>query len=149
MKYLNLGAELYQSEPCMTASDAQGWTWFKLVSYCHQQMNGGKIACAEDWPERHWLRIGVERAVVMADSPLWHFSGLILHVHFYNQERENAYKKTIADGKKGARKRWGGNRTPNRVPTRTPNRVEIGLRMRKKERKKELPRANGQIAHTP
>ncbi len=126
----------------MTATDAQGWTWFKLVSYCHQQMNGGKILNCNDWPERHWLCLGIDKSVVLLDSPLWHFTGLVLYVHFYNQERENAYKKTISDGKKGARKRWGKNGKPNGHPIGKPNRVEIGLNMRKKERKKEYHSEN-------
>lgn len=106
----------------MRATDAQGWTWFKLLSYCHQQMNEGKIADCADWPENFWLNIGVKKAVILEDSPLWHFSGLILHVHFYDKAREAGYKEQIAGGKKGAKSRW-----KKRVKNGLPIGLPIGL----------------------
>lgn len=107
MKYLNLLTALHNGEPCMRATNEQLGTWFHLVSYCHEQMNGGTIIGCKDWPDQMWARIAnTTGSFIAQECPLWHFSGVALLVEHYNLDAENAYRKKQRMGRLYVERRW-------------------------------------------
>lgn len=111
MKYLNLLVALRNDNTLMRASLEQIGAWFLLVSYCHDQMNGGMIVGCQEWPDSIWQRVANTTGAFMAqDSPLWHFSGVALFVHHYDQQAEDAYKRKQRMGKVYIERRWAAQR---------------------------------------
>jgi len=106
VKYLNLSSSFAEEERAMRADDAQGWTWFKLISYCTRRMNGGRIADCRGWPVRLWAQLGVCKSVVDAGSPLWVFEGDALKIHGYDRAQEEKYRHRKVTGKRNVQKRW-------------------------------------------
>lgn len=111
MKYLNLPTALCRDEQILRATPEQIGIWFLLLAYCHEQMNGGAIKHCHEWPDAMWQRIaGTTAAVIGQDAPLWHWSSMVLCIHHYNQEAEDAYRKKQRMGKVYVERRWQAER---------------------------------------
>lgn len=107
MKFLNLPTSLTTGESFLRATNDQIGVWFQLISYCHAQMNGGAIKCCHEWPDAMWQRIaGTTAAFIASESPLWHFSSMVLVIHHYDQEAEEAYRKKQRMGRIYVERRW-------------------------------------------
>lgn len=111
MKYLNLPVSLSHDAMILRSTPEQIGVWFLLIAYCHAQMNGGCIKCCHEWPDEMWQRIAGTRAAVIAqDSPLWHFSSMVLIIHHYDQEAEDSYRKKQRMGRVYIERRWAAHR---------------------------------------
>ncbi len=143
MKYLNASSSVDQHELAMRATLEQLGAWVILQCFCHRQMNGGKITNCHDWPDETWQRLGLTRAIMHSESPLWHFSkataNTTLVVHIYDVKAEDAYKKKQRLGKVYADKRWQKTQEKkivkisdeNGSPIGSPNGSAMGHPMRK------------------
>ena len=143
MAYLNLSSSCDQDPRMMGATPAQVGTWFFLQCYCHRQANGGRIIHCREWPLEAWQRLGIDRATVLSESPLWHFFGPdrnTLIVHLYNVEKEATFKRKQKMGKFYAAKRWHkkiskSEPVGNGLPIESPNGSKMGHPMREEGRK--------------
>jgi len=107
MKYLNLPVSIGRDESMMRSTPAQIGVWFQLITYCHEQMNGGVIKCCHEWPDAMWQRIANTTASFIAnESPLWHFSSMVLVIHHYDTKAEDAYRKKQEMGRIYVERRW-------------------------------------------
>ena len=58
-----------------------------------------------------WERVAGTTALTIAEpSPLWHFSSMVLVIHHYNREAEDAYKKKQRMGRVYIERRWQAER---------------------------------------
>lgn len=118
-----------ESERFLSATSDQISTWLFLHAFCSKQLNGGTIEGAGALPERFWNRHGIDRKMILEESPLWSWTDGNLSVEPYDIDGQTLYQKKVLGGGKGAEKRWKGteNRTPNSSENRTPNRPNLTL----------------------
>lgn len=127
MKYLNLYASLGRHPSMLQATNEQSGVWFKLICYCHEQMNSGVIQCCHDWPDRTWAAVaGTTAAFVAQESPLWHMSAMVMVVHHYNVDAETAYKRKQEMGRIYIERRWNANREKNIIKITSSNSKKSG-----------------------
>lgn len=111
MKYLNLAVATGQSDEILSSTAEQIGVWFSLQCYCHGQMNGGCIINCQDWTDDKWCRIaGASGLIIRTDSPLWHWTPMMLVVHLYDSIAEEAYRKKQRMGKIYIERRWSAER---------------------------------------
>lgn len=111
MKYLNLPVALGRDESVLRSTPEQIGIWFMLQIYCHDQMNGGIIQCCHEWPDSMWQRIaGTTASVIASESPLWHFSSMVMAVHHYDLQAEESYRKKQRMGRIYIERRWAAQR---------------------------------------
>lgn len=107
MKYINLAVAIMDGPDFGIASPEQVGTWLWLLRYCHSQENYGKIEDCKRWPERLWIKLGLASgAIVLADSPLWHWQGTTLVVHHYNKDQQDRYHRMVRQRKDAIASRW-------------------------------------------
>lgn len=133
MNYFSLDVGTLSQPQFLGAPEAILGTWLKLVRFCAQAVNGGKILGAGAWDERLWLiTCGCPLASVKVESALWKWDGNDLSVSDYPAWSENQFKLSSEGGSKGNLLRWGPkkqapNGPPNRgathPPSQAPNRL--------------------------
>jgi hypothetical protein len=124
MKFFAVQNQDLESERFLAASNDQIATWVFAHGLCSKQCNGGVIANAAGLPERFWNRHGIDKAMLLAPSPLWDWVGEDLHLEFYDIDGQTIYQKKVEGGRKGGRNRQPSNtpeRSLNSSPNRTPN----------------------------
>lgn len=135
MKYLNLSSSVNAEDAMLRATHEQKGIWLDLICYCHVQMNNGIIKCCHEWTDSMWQRVaGINAVTVKSDSPLWHWSSMVLVIHFYDSRAEAAYKRRQKLGREFAEKRWSASRekkiinlrVKNGSPIESPNRSSNG-----------------------
>lgn len=109
--FICLPVALSRDESMLRATPEQIGVWFLLISYCHEQMNGGMVKCCHEWPDCMWQRIaGTTAAAIAQESPLWHFSSMVLVIHHYDQQAEDSYRKKQRMGRIYVERRWAAER---------------------------------------
>lgn len=98
-----------------SATLEQVGAWYFLQSYCHEQENSGTIPDCKTWPDRMWHRIiGVSSAaILLADSPLWHWRGMSLIVKHYNRDEQEKHSRMVLQRKAAIRARWDRRKPKN------------------------------------
>lgn len=120
MTYLNGSPAILRSPEYMRATLDQRAVWFSLWCYCHEMTNGGKIVDCKQWTDSMWYGIQVTPSIVLCDSPLWRFSGLVLLVYFYDTEAERVFIKKTRMGREYALRRWEKQNAPKPVADGSP-----------------------------
>ncbi len=112
MKYLNLIAAISQDAMLIKSTDTEVGIWFRLICYCHQQMNGGSIQDCKEWTDDMWMRAaGIKAESVSADTQLWHYNAMgWLIIHHYDLASEEAYRRKQRMGKVYIERRWQAER---------------------------------------
>lgn len=102
----------------LKASDREVGTWFRLLCYCTQQMNGGAIQNCRDWTDDMWMRAaGIRAAAVVKDGHLWHYTAMgWLVVHLYDTKSEETYRRKQKLGRAFADARWHKLRQKKIIP---------------------------------
>lgn len=107
MLFLNLSAEIL-NQPELAGLDAAAFgVWTRVVFYCVQQENGGRVAGARKWPERAFLAAfnvsATEMDCAAAGGAAVRWDGDDLVVACYPHETVDALDVSRATGAKGGR----------------------------------------------
>jgi hypothetical protein len=107
MQWLNVELALLRGPELSTATPAELGVWLKLTAYCAANENGGLIAGAATWNDRHWLiRCGVTGKEVAGVTNLLKTEGNDIRVAFYPSEKEEEVKRNRENGKRGGRPKY-------------------------------------------
>jgi hypothetical protein len=109
MKWLNFEIPRMRSEPFAGATNEQLGTWLRLIIFCCEQENDGVIPFCANWSDRQWSTCaGLEKAEVLAPSPLWLFreNGSLYVSNFPHEKLTEIVHKRIAANRTNE-KRWG------------------------------------------
>ncbi len=107
MEYFKINVADLDSVEFRGATPIQHSAWLVLMRYCAGQENDGRILDAATWNARRWSHVvGLQRKVIMAESPLWWFDGNDLVVRFYPLQSQEAYHAKSDNARKAVEARW-------------------------------------------
>lgn len=104
VNWLNIRTEKLRSPDVVKASHVALATWLRVITYCVEQENGGRIVGGADWNDRMWLMTcGVDAIEVAGASPLLRREGADILVSMYPSEKEKEVRKNRTSSAKGGR----------------------------------------------
>ena len=104
MKYIGISLDFLESVEMVQAKPLHIATWLKLNTFCAKKENGGRIVDAARMDSRTMLIIvGVDKKVVMRNSPLWSWDGADLILFGYNTDNESRVRTNRENGRLGGR----------------------------------------------
>lgn len=90
--------EFIGSEPVHRA------TWLCLMLYCAEHETGGRIPDCSSWGDRRWMQtVGVTKAEIRLETPLYSFLGTDLVVWGYDPKYENVIRAKREGGRIGGK----------------------------------------------
>lgn len=120
MQWFNLHIPLLKSDEFSEAEPWEVGVWLRLMAYCCDQENGGKILGCSDWSEKKWLiTCGVEKEDLQKPSQLWTWAVAqpgVLWVHSYPGSVEDRVRKARYAAQKG-----GQSKNPKRAAASAEN----------------------------
>ena len=105
MNWLNLEIRFAQDRPVAGAETLDVGIWIRILFYCGEIENGGRITGARLWNSCEWIRVvGITEEEVHREAPgLWKFVGDDLVVDGYPTDQEEKVKANRENGKLGGR----------------------------------------------
>lgn len=104
MNWLNLRTEQLRSPTVAQASHEALATWLRVITYCCEQENGGRITGAAQWGDRAWMvACGVSALEVAGATPLLSREGEDILVSMYPLDKQKEVAKDRLNGKRGGR----------------------------------------------
>jgi len=108
MEWINIEIKTLEQPEFRRVKPAIGWTWIRLLAYCHRNENGGKIVAAKHWRKRDWIIcVGISQKSISSGSLLWRWEGDDLIVKGYPVQKEREVIAKRLGGVKGSKSRWG------------------------------------------
>lgn len=105
MQWFNLHIPLLKSDEFLDAELWEIGVWIRLMCYCCEQENGGKILGCSDWSDKKWLlACSIQKSDLERPSKLWTWASAqpgVLWVHSYPGSVEDQVRKNRYAGKKG------------------------------------------------
>ncbi len=81
-------------------------TWLRVLAYCCEQENGGRIVGAADWNDRAWMIAGGVTTLDVAGAvPLLSRDGKDIIVSMYPNEKQKEVEKNRVSASKGGSKK--------------------------------------------
>jgi hypothetical protein len=128
MDWINLHTPRLCSDAFIEAPAAALGTWLRVLKYCVEQENSGRIVGAESWSARKWLQVcAVSRREVLAASPLLVAENGDIVVLDYPLDRQSRAQTNRVNGGRGGQARTqaksqaarlnGAKRNPSGNPT--------------------------------
>lgn len=105
MKWLNLLIRFGRERALAGAESLDAGIWIKILLYCGDIENGGRIKGARLWKSCEWPRVvGPSEEEIHREAPgLWKFVGDDLVVEGYPSDQEKKVKANRENGKLGGR----------------------------------------------
>ena len=88
MHWFNVYLPNFRTEPYTDATPDQYGTFWRLIAFCIEQENYGRIAGATKWSERKWLLTIGGEGPGKENSPLWEWRDGDLHIHGYPNKQQ-------------------------------------------------------------
>ncbi len=109
MEWLNLHlAKQVRSPQAIGSSPAEFGTWVRLLAYCAEQENGGRVVGGAQWKDRQWQQAcAITRREIQAADRLIRVDGDDVVANGYNLEVEAKLRGNRRGGSAGALGRWG------------------------------------------
>lgn len=104
MNWINLRTELLRTPEFANAKPGAIETWLRVLAYCCEQENDGRLAGAATWTERAWMTTcGVTKAEVENAAPLIYDDAVDVFVDGFPSEKQAEVQAKRKAGKKGGR----------------------------------------------
>ena len=105
MNWMNIRTELLRTPEFAGASKGAIETWLRVLAYCCEQENGGRLENAVKWNDRTWMATcGVTKEEVEAAKPLLYDDGVDYFVTEYPTEKQAEVQAKRKAGKRGGKK---------------------------------------------
>lgn len=104
MNWMNIKTESLRSAEFSGCDNAALGVWLRVLSFCCEQENGGKLAGALEWNDRTWMiSAGVTKAEVESAKPLLYCDGADYFCAAYPTEKEALVAANRKAGKRGGK----------------------------------------------
>lgn len=109
MEWLNIHiAQHLRSPSAIGSTPAELGTWLRVMAYCAEQENGGRITGGALWKDRQWQQLcAVTMRELRAADRLIAFDGDDVVVNGYDREKEAEVVRSRRRARNGAMARWG------------------------------------------
>lgn len=109
MEWLNIHiAKQLRSPEAIGSAPAELGTWVRVLAYCCEQENGGRISGGASWKDRQWQQLcAVTIRELRAADRLIQFDGSDIVVNGYPAEKEAEVQRARRRGQAGAMAKWG------------------------------------------
>jgi hypothetical protein len=102
MNWLNLRTEIFRNPATSAVSNEELGVWLRVMAFCCEQENGGKISGAADWNTRQWMTsCGVTKEEVENCNALLTVKNKSIEVFMYPVDKEHEVKTKREAGKRG------------------------------------------------
>ena len=104
MNWMNIKTESLRSAEFSGCDNAALGAWLRVLSFCCEQENGGRLAGAVEWNDRTWMiSAGVTKAEVESAKPLIYCEGADYFCAAYPTEKEAMVAANRKAGKRGGK----------------------------------------------
>ena len=104
MNWMNIKTESLRSAEFSGCDNAALGVWLRVLSFCCEQENGGRLAGAVEWNDRTWMiSAGVTKAEVESAKPLLYGDGADYFCAAYPTEKEALVAANRKAGKRGGK----------------------------------------------
>ena len=104
MNWMNIKTESLRSAEFSGCDNAALGVWLRVLSFCCEQENGGRLAGALEWNDRTWMiSAGVTKAEVESAKPLLYCAGADYFCAAYPTEKEAMVAANRKAGKRGGK----------------------------------------------
>ena len=104
MNWMNIKTESLRSAEFSGCDNAALGVWLRVLSFCCEQENGGRLAGAVEWNDRTWMiSAGVTKAEVESAKPLLYCDGADYFCAAYPTEKEAMVAANRKAGKRGGK----------------------------------------------
>lgn len=109
MEWLNIHiAKQLRSPEAIGSAPAELGTWVRVLAYCCEQENGGRIAGGADWKDRQWQQLcAVTLRELRAADRLIQFDGADVVVNGYPMAKQEQVQANRERATSGAMAKWG------------------------------------------
>ena len=109
MDWLNIHiAKQIRSPAAIGSAPSELGTWVRVLAYCCEQENGGRIAGGASWKDRQWQQTcAVTLRELRSADRLIRFDGSDVVVNGYPVEKEAEVQRARRRASAGAMARWG------------------------------------------
>ncbi len=102
---MNIRTELLRKPEFASANKGAIETWLRVLAYCCEQENGGRLESAAKWNDRTWMATcGVTKAEVEDANPLLYDDAVDYFVSEYPEDKEAEVQAKRKGGKKGGKR---------------------------------------------
>ena len=104
MNWMNIKTESLRSAEFSGCDNAALGVWLRVLSFCCEQENSGRLAGAVEWNDRTWMiSAGVTKAEVESAKPLLYCDGADYFCAAYPTEKEALVAANRKAGKRGGK----------------------------------------------
>ena len=104
MNWMNIKTESLRSAEFSGCDNAALGVWLRVLSFCCEQENGGRLAGAVEWNDRTWMiSAGVTKSEVESAKPLLYCDGADYFCAAYPTEKEALVAANRKAGKRGGK----------------------------------------------
>ena len=104
MNWMNIKTESLRSAEFSGCDNAALGAWLRVLSFCCEQENGGRLAGAVEWNDRTWMiSAGVTKAEVESAKQLLYCEGADYFCAAYPTEKEAMVAANRKAGKRGGK----------------------------------------------
>jgi hypothetical protein len=104
MHWMNIRTELLRTPDFANAKKGAIETWLRVLAYCCEQENGGRLAGACEWTDRAWMMTcGVTKSEVEDSKPLLYDDAVDWFVAEYPVDKEAEVQAKREGGRVGGR----------------------------------------------
>jgi len=104
MNWMNIKTESLRSAEFSGCDNAALGVWLRVLSFCCEQENGGRLAGAVEWNDRTWMiSAGVTKVEVESAKPLLYREGADYFCAAYPTEKEAMVAANRKAGKRGGK----------------------------------------------